>query len=251
MYYSSKSVILKNRNLRESDQLVTIFSEKEGKLTAVARGTKKPKSSLRACTQPFCHSFLHLSRGRELDIITQGKIVNFFGNSREDITRTLYVMYMMELLDKSMMERVPSQTVYRTLIYVLETMDQTGYNPLLIRFFEMRLVVYLGYTPMLQHCVSCGQSSGNSTFFSLSEGGVLCTACREQEERNLIYLSGESISLLKLMISNKPIVIQRIKASPAALQQMEYFLEKYLEYHLERRFKMKNTIRLLKQRMSL
>lgn len=251
MYYSSKSVILKNRNLRESDQLVTIFSEKEGKLTAVAKGTKKPKSSLRACTQPFCHSFLHLSRGKELDIITQGKIVNFFGNSREDITRTLYVMYMMELLDKSMMERVPSITLYRTLIYVLETMDQTGYNPLLIRFFEMRLLVYLGYTPMLQKCVVCGQSAGNSAFFSLSEGGVLCTACREQEERNLIYLSGESISLLKLMISNKPVVIQRIKASPAALQQMEYFLEKYLEYHLERRFKMKNTIRLLKQRMSL
>jgi DNA repair protein RecO (recombination protein O) len=67
----------------------------------------------------------------------------------------------------------------------------------------------------------------------------------------LIYLSGESLALLKLMTSNKPVLIQRIKASPGALKQMEVFLEKYLEYHLERKFKMKNTIRQLKQRMLL
>jgi DNA repair protein RecO (recombination protein O) len=63
MYYKSRCIILKNRDLRETDKLVTIFSEPEGKTTAVAKGIKKPKSSLRGCIQPFCHSLLFFSRG--------------------------------------------------------------------------------------------------------------------------------------------------------------------------------------------
>ena len=69
---------------------LTIFSEKEGKITAVAKGIKKTRSSLRGCVQPFCHSLLFYNRGKEMDLITQGKIIDFFGNSREDMNRTLY-----------------------------------------------------------------------------------------------------------------------------------------------------------------
>jgi DNA repair protein RecO (recombination protein O) len=250
MYYSSRAIILKNRDLREADQLVTIFSEKEGKITAVAKGVKKTKSSLRACTQPFCHSALYLSRGKDLDLITQGKIINFYGNSREDLSRTLYCMYIMELLDKSLLERAPLAGLYRSLIGVLGAMDIEGYNPLLLRFFEAQLLVHLGYRPALQSCASCGQAVQDSLGFSLAEGGLLCRACAQAQEDHLITLSGETIALLKLMTSNKLSIISRLKASSGAQQQLEFFLERYLEYHLERKFKMKNTIRLLKQRMS-
>ena len=251
MFYSSRSIILKNRDLREADQLVTLFSEKAGKITAVAKGTKKPKSSLRACTQPFCHSYLYTSRGRELDIISQGKIIDFFGNTREDLTRMLYAVYMMELVDKSLLDRMPAPGLYRTLLRVLESMNTDGYNPLMIRFFEISLLVNLGYRPMLEQCAICGQTAAGASGFNLAEGGLICPSCVQKTDANLVYLSGESIALLKLMSAGKSVVMQRIKASPGSLKQMEFFLEKYLEYHLDRKFKMKNTIRQLKQRMSI
>lgn len=242
MYYKSRSIILKSRDFRDSDQLLTIFNEKEGKITAVAKGVKKPKSSLRGCVQPFCHSLLHYSRGKNMDLVTQGKIIDFYGNSREDITRTLYAVYLMELLDKSLMERVPVPELYAVLLQVMQLMNERGLDLLLIRYFESRLLVNLGYKPVLNQCVLCGGRNFHDYFFSLSEGGLLCHSCRTQG-MSLIRLRGESLGLLKLLCDGSLQTVQRVKATPAALQQLEYFLEKYIEYYLERKFKVKNTIR--------
>ncbi len=246
MYYQSRSIILRSRDLRESDQLLTIFSEKEGKITAVAKGVKKAKSSLRGCVQPFCHSLLYFNRGREMDLITQGKIIDFFGNSREDINRTLYSMYIMELIDKSLLERAPLPGLYTTVLEVLELINEQGLNLMLVRYFESMLLVNLGYQPVLDQCVLCGSREFSGFHFSLAEGGLLCTACTRSGDA-VIVLGGESIALIKLLCGGKLQTIQRVKGSPRAMQQVEFFLERYLEYHLERRFKVKNTIRWLKQ----
>lgn len=245
MYYNSRSIILKKRDLRETDGLLSIFSEKEGKITAVAKGVKKTRSSLRGCVQPFCHSLLYYNRGREMDLITQGKIIDFFGNSREDINRTLYSVYLMELLDKSLMERVPLPNLYGTVVQILELLNERGLNLLLIRYFESRLLVSLGYKPVVNQCVHCGGKHFTDYNFSLVEGGLVCSACAKSGDR-LINLRGESVALIKLLCEGSLQAVQRVKASPAAMQQLEMFLERYLEYHLERRFKLKNTIRWLK-----
>jgi DNA repair protein RecO (recombination protein O) len=79
MYYRSRSIVLKNMDFKETDKLVTVFSEDQGKMRAVAKGVKKPNSSLRACVQPFCCSQLFFNGGRELDVITQGRLLDFFG----------------------------------------------------------------------------------------------------------------------------------------------------------------------------
>lgn len=246
MYYRSRSIILRTRDLRESDKLVTVFTEKEGKLTAVAKGVKKPKSSLRGCVQPFCHSQLFFSQGREMDLITQGRLLDFFGNSREDLSRTLYIMYMMELLDKSLMDKVPLPHLYLTLVEVLELMDQEGFNPLLVRYFESQLLTHLGYRPVLDRCVGCGSRLSDHYTFSLADGGLVCAACPTGNNRR-INLRGDCLALLRLLSQGTLPAIRRVKVSPEAMRQLEYFLELYLEYHVERKFRVKNTIRWLKQ----
>jgi DNA repair protein RecO (recombination protein O) len=62
-YYQSRAIILKNMDYRESDKIIHLFTEKEGKLSALARGVKKPKSSLRACVQPFLSFLFPFSPG--------------------------------------------------------------------------------------------------------------------------------------------------------------------------------------------
>ena len=112
MNYRSRAIILKTIDYRDADKLVTLFSEKHGKVRAVARGVKKPASSLRVCLQPFCHSNLYLSGGKELENVTQGKLIDFFPNIREDIDLTLQVLYLMELLDKSLMDHMALPSLY-------------------------------------------------------------------------------------------------------------------------------------------
>lgn len=250
MYYKSGAIILKTSDLREADKLVNVFSATDGKVRAVARGVKKPRSSLRACIQPFSQSLLHFHRGKDLDIITQGRIINFYGQAREDIQKMLYAVYMMELLDKSLLEHMPLPQLYAATLEVLDYLNDHAFNPLVIRFFELKLLVSLGYAPILNQCVQCGGASSPMAVFSMAEGGVVCPQCVPKVS-HCFHLSGESLAMIRFMTSGKITALGRIKASEVALRQMESFLEEYLEYHLERSFQMKKTIKVLKKRMML
>ncbi|MBC7075882.1 MAG: DNA repair protein RecO [Syntrophomonadaceae bacterium] len=245
MYYCSRAIIIKTMDLRETDKLVTLFSEKEGKIKAVAKGVKKPASSLRACVQPFCHSLLFFSSGRELDLITQGKLLDFYSNIREHIDLILYSVYIMELLDKNLMERVSLPGLYVDVLSVLEYINDIGYNPLAIRFLEMNLLKNLGYQPVLDECVFCGRKGGLLRNFSIEAGGTVCDMCVKCTAKNF-PLSGELLALIRLLGSKNLKTVSRVKATDATLQQLEIFLEKYLEYHLERKFSVKNMISKLK-----
>ncbi len=245
MYYRTGAIVLKSRDYRDADKLVTVFSEREGKIRAIARGVKKPRSSLRACLQPFCYSSLYFHRGKELDLITQGRLSNFYGNIREDLQCTLYVVYLLELLDKALWDRNPFPNLFRDMISVLENLDQLGYIPLIVRYAEMSILVNLGYRPVLEECVWCGRREEIAGIFDLGAGGLVCHECMERS-RSHIALHGEALGLLRLMLTSPIQALQRVKASQSALLQLEAFLEKYLEYHLESKLKMKDTIGTLK-----
>lgn len=245
MYYNAPVLIIKSSDFGEADKLVTVFSETYGKLRAVARGIKKPKSSLRSCVQPFCYSQLHFYRGRDLELITQGKLLDFFGNSREDLERTLYSIYLMEVLDKSLLDRMPVPGLFRLTLHTLQSINNQGLNPLFIRRFELNLAVHLGYRPILNQCVSCGQREGLAGF-NLAEGGMICRDCAQASRADLITMSGEGLAILRQLERANDSVLARLRVSASALSQLEYFLEQYLQYHLERKFNLRETIRYLK-----
>ncbi|MDO4540658.1 MAG: DNA repair protein RecO [Syntrophomonadaceae bacterium] len=248
-YWHTRAVIIRSRSLRDSDRLVTIFSEDSGKLTAVAKGVSKPKSSLRACVQPFCHSRLQLTRGRGMDLISQGQIIEFFGHSREDLNCTLQMVYLMELLDKSLPESMAFPELYHHLLFVLGEIERRGEQSLLLRYFEAQLLKYNGYHPQLDACVRCEAPLSGSRRLSAAEGGGLCGDCGQRAgPDNTLTVDAETASLLTQLFTGQETVIARLKASPRAIQKLEAVLESFLEYHLERRYNTKHLIRYFKQR---
>lgn len=252
MYSKSRCIVIKNIDYRDADKLVTLFSEKEGVIRAIAKGTKKPNSSLRPCVQPFAHTFLFFTSKRELGLITQGKVLDFYGNIRDDINLSLNVMYLMELLDKSLLENVPMPRLYKAVLELLDIFNNSElvYNPLLLRYFEMALLKELGYKPVLERCVACGAPALNINHISLSEGGIICSECAVQAGHK-ISISPESLAIIRLLATANINTLNRVKTSDRTLKQIELFLERYLEYHLERKFKVKDTIRSLKTRLAL
>lgn len=250
MYYTSRGIILKGLDYRDGDKIVTVFSEEAGKIKAIARGVKKNRSSLRACVQTFCHSFFHFRRGKEMDLITQGKLLDFYGNLREDMQGTLQTVYIMEVIDQVTLERAPLPGFYQHLTGLLENMNEKGCHPLYIRYFELLLLTALGYRPIWHRCMICNRSDNILTHFNIAEGGMICTECGTGRGE-LFLLSGESLGILKNLDQVPLPVIARIKASPSSLLQLEHILEKYMEYHLEKHFQMKDTIKKLKKLMPM
>ena len=94
--FHSEAIVLKNMDYQEADKLVSVFSAVRGKIQVVARGVKKPGSSLRALVQPFCHVQLYLVKGRSMAVVTQGRMIDFYGNIRQDLFTAMQAVYMME-----------------------------------------------------------------------------------------------------------------------------------------------------------
>lgn len=248
-YYSSKGLVLRNRDYLEADRLVTIFTEKYGKISAIAKGVKKAKSSLRACTQPFCYSEFFLRRGKSLDAVSQGQTLDFFGNIRENMDAVMYLLYITEILDKVLPERQPYPELLACAVKIIKIIDAKGPRPLWLRYFEAQVMKELGFEPVLDQCVHCGNRKDLGNYFSIAEGGVVCSACYPKTPEVIFFMNAEIMAILRLLLRADLVMLERLQIKEKTAQQVEQFWEKYLEYHLERRFALKNALTVLKKMM--
>lgn len=243
MYYRTEAVIIKAFDFKEADQIVTMFTRDLGKVKAIAKGVKKTKSGLRALVQPFCRSELQLTTSGDMYLVTQGRIIDFFGSVREDMERALQALYLLELLDKSVPDREVNHALYDLTLKTLKYIDEHELSPMVLRYFETKLLTLLGYAPVLDHCCGC-QTLGSFSFFSPAGGGALCEKCTgEWETRKTLPAA---IAALKTLQQNNMTILPRLKLPATVLDEMETILEKYLEYYLERRFSVKELIKDMK-----
>ena len=80
--YHCEALTLKQDPFGEADLLVTLFSRERGKLRAVAKGARRSSSKLVGHLEPITHVRLSLSRGRNLDYVTQAQVIDSFPMSR-------------------------------------------------------------------------------------------------------------------------------------------------------------------------
>lgn len=244
MYQRTDALVLKSFDLRETDQILTLFSRQLGKIPVVAKGVKKPQSTLRGLVQPFCHSQFYITRSGEMYLITQGRINEFFGNIREDLDKTLQALYILELLDKSTVDRDPNQPLLGLTLQVLRYMEDNPVSPICLRFFEIKLLSLVGFAPVLDRCCNCHQAD-NLICFSRSSGGAICSSCIPGVEVTRVLPT--TLAALRTLQQNGIKIIPRLRLSPPVLEQMEKVLEDYLEFYLERRLNLKQVMRTLKK----
>jgi len=244
MYQRTDALVLKSFDLREADQILTIFSRELGKIPVVAKGVKKPQSTLRGLVQPFCYSQFFMTRSGEMHLITQGRINEFFGNIREDLEKTLQAVYILELLDKSTVERDPNPPLLDLALQVLHYMNGNPASSIYLRFFEVKLLGLVGFAPVLNSCCNCHRTD-NLNYFSPGGGGALCSDCAPTFRGNRVLPA--TLAALRTLQQSGLKIIPRLRLSPAVLEQMEEVMEDYLEFYLEKKLNLKEVMKTLKK----
>jgi len=181
-----EGIVIKTHDYSETHKIITIFSKKYGKITALARGAKKPRSRMAAVTQPFICGlfFIYLSKG--LSTIQQGEVVDSFRQIREDIMKTAHAAYIVELTDKLLDKNDADVFIYKQLYQTLDWIAEKEESDIPIIMYELKLFKKGGFAPILDQCVRCGTKTG-PYHFSVSEGGLLCHSCKQIDE-NAIFL---------------------------------------------------------------
>ncbi|MBO5328139.1 MAG: DNA repair protein RecO, partial [Clostridia bacterium] len=87
MEVKTEAIVLKAVDYKDNDKLLTLFSPTLGKITAGARGVKKPTAKLAFATQPFCFAEYVLAEKGGRYTVTSAYLHESFFALREDVTR--------------------------------------------------------------------------------------------------------------------------------------------------------------------
>ena len=178
--YKTEGVILRRRNIGEADSIFTVYSDREGKFDAVAKGVRKAKSHMRGHLEPLTRSKLMLARGRALDIFTQAETITGYMGIREDLERGAAAMYCAELVDRFTIEHADHPGLYTLLLELLDALEADAPRTVL-RSFELQLLSLMGYELQLDVCTLCSASLPPiETLLSPSAGGLACADCRSR-----------------------------------------------------------------------
>lgn len=195
--YATDAIVLRRGRFGEHGVLLTLFTPEHGKVSAVAKGVHRPASKMAGHLEPLVNVRLFLAHGRNLDVVTQAQVIHPFGVLRDDLYRTAAAWYAVELVDRLSESHQENRALYDLLLGLLKRLDSDASPDVLLRFFEMRLLAYLGYRPALWRCVQCGTAvEGGSALFSPGNGGVHCGECASSAP-DLLRLSGEALGLLR------------------------------------------------------
>jgi len=228
-------VVLRHNDWGEADRLLVLYSREAGKLRAVAKGVRKMRSRKAGHLEPFTRVKLMLARGRDFWIVTQAETVDMYLPVREDLVRTAYAAYVIELLDRFTYEEGENRRLYDL---VIETLERVSLMPdpfTSVRYYEIRLLDLLGFRPDLTYCVRCeAEIKPEDQFFDAALGGVLCPNCGAATPT----ARAVSMPTLKFLRHYQRSTFQeanRVELPQNVRREMENLLGYYLTYLLERR----------------
>jgi len=235
MFVSTEGLVLHQTKYSETDKILTIFTKKNGKIQAIAKGARNPKSSLIATTQVFCHSNLMLYKGKSFYHINQGEVLNSFYNLRDDLYKLAYATYMIELISVGVADEEPNTKLFEMIIKALKVLSESkqDLNKLTIAFM-LKYISFIGYKPYLRGCVICGGAIGNKVMFSSIHGGVVCDKCFKKEYYGK-YINntvlGKIQELLYIPLDN----VNSIELNKNELSIIENEITKYVFSYIEKK----------------
>ncbi|SEN04693.1 DNA repair protein RecO [Lihuaxuella thermophila] len=243
MLQKVEGIVLRARDYGESHQVILIFSEYQGKIAVMARGSKKPKSRFGAVTEPFTEAhFVYFTGGSGMPTLSQADLIHSHHLIRSDLLLTAYGAYWLDLIDKCTEEKEPCPGLYRFLTLALKKLESGTDPDILTRMVELRIMRIAGYQPVLHHCANCRQQH-RPVRFSIRQGGFLCADCQNQDPESL-PLTEATARILPLLERIPLEQLGEVKVKPETKEQLERIVHAFMEEYFP--FKLK-SLTLLKQ----
>ena len=177
------AIVLRYANYRDNDRMLTLFSPTQGRIEALARGCRKPRSPILNASEMFALGDFELyQKGAHLTVISANLIETFYP-LRQDFDRLAVGTYLLGVAESFIQPGVPAQELFMLLLHTLSrlTFSDQPCKPLVAGFL-LHLSASEGFKPRLQHCVHCGKrlTETESTWFDHHEGGLVCRECHLQ-----------------------------------------------------------------------
>lgn len=248
MLQKSEGIVIRTIEYGETNKIVTIFTREWGKVGVMAKGAKKPNSRLASITQPFTYAYFLIRKSTRLGGLEQGESIDSLRGIREDIFKTAYASYILELLDKGVENNRPNPFLFELLLQTLQYMNNGEDLEIMTYIFEMKMLNIYGLYPILNRCVFCSNTEGRFAF-SIKEGGFICHRCFDHDPYSL-KVSPATIRLLRLFYFLDIHRLGKISVKEETKKELKNVISTYYDEYTGLNLKTKrflNQIELLKE----
>jgi len=242
--YKTSGIVLKGTNFGEADKILTIFTERFGKIKAIAKGVRKIKSHMAGSLEPFMLVDLQLHEGKTFYIVTGAMIKKDFFSLHNSLSKVAKAFFIGEMSDKFMEEGQENKEIFHLFLSALDEIDKSLPGPL-IQAFQLKIVEAAGFKPELYDCIHCKTklSAGNN-FWDMAESGVLCSNCN-METGHGQEISDQIIKLFRFINNNDFATISKLKIAEKVELEADNILRNYIESILERELKSQRFLKML------
>ncbi|EMB63102.1 DNA repair protein RecO [Streptococcus mutans] len=235
----TRGLVLYNRQFREDDNLVKIFTETSGKHMFFVRHATNSKLS--SVIQPLILAdFILKINNHGLSYIEDYKGVSLFKEINADIYKLAYATYLVSLADAAISDAVYDAPLFAFLIKTLELMDEGLDYEILTNIFEIQILDRFGVQLNFHDCVFCHRV-GLAFDFSHRYSGLLCP---EHYEKDLYrsHLDPNVPYLLNQFQTLHFDSLKTISVKPDMKQKLRKFIDEVYEDYIGLRLKSKKFI---------
>lgn len=220
----------------EYDRRIVILTKERGKISAFARGARKPNSALVGVTSPFSFGEFTVYEGRTSYTLMSASISNYFQELRQDVEGAYFGFYFLEIANYYTREANDETEFLKLLYQTLRALICPRISNRLIRYiYELRAVTVNGEGPQVFECVCCGDREGEKVF-SVKRGGLVCGRCsgRIRDGRTL---HTSTLYTLQYIVSTPIEKLYSFIVTPEVLEQLGEVVTDYLKEYVGKQFK--------------
>ena len=229
-------MVLSTMPIGEYDRRVVILTKEQGKISAFARGARRPNSPLVGAVNPLAFGEFTMYEGRTSYTIQSASITNYFAELREDVVGAYYGFYFLEVADYYAKEYTDEREMLKLLYQSMRALINPHIPDRLVRrIFELKALTVNGQAPQVFQCVSCGNQE-RPAVFSPAKGGLVCSECSGDVIDGMI-LDNSTLYSMQYIESTPVVKLYTFTVAENVLAELEKVMDRLMEVYVDRRFK--------------
>lgn len=197
-----KGVVIKEIPYKDNDKIITLMTDKLGKISCMAKGAKKTNSALLASCQLLVYSEFVLYKGTSFYHINSAESIDTFYSLRTDYDKLQKAYEITKVLNSLVVESEDTENIlslYLNSLYVISK-DMLSYDAVM-SIFKLKILALLGYSPSIASCCNCNKrmltDNNIGYYYSFNTNSILCGDCynKLRQEDNIKIKNGWYVSL--------------------------------------------------------
>lgn len=226
-----RGFVLKTFPFKESSLIVSVLTNRLGKIKVLAKGVRRPKSRICGAMEPFNldEIIFHKREFKEIYNCSDAVVIDGFEKIRRDPEKFKAALVLCEFYEKTLPAEEMDKQAFTLLLAFLKKL--CGVEAPMIRSLVMSNLLKAfsgaGVMPHLDDCVICHSpvsSNGRKLDFSVAAGGLVCS---KHHDDTVTLLNPDTIRTIKGIYANREFPVDS-----NLLEEIESIIIDYMYVHL-------------------